>query len=366
MISDGVPLMISKWFPASFWHSLIKWSDTYLFIEILLICLVSLLLAFSTRYACYFLSRKKRTPEWARYALQSFAASLHWNLLLLGGFYVTEALLEDSPWKKFLKQVLLVRWIFCILLLDWVLQKIKFEFFSALKRKLQRKNHLDWDAPLVVNKLLTILIHLLALLMILEALGMSLSTLYTFGGIGGVALTLAAKEVIANFFGGIMIAFFRPFSVGDWITSPNKNFEGVVENIGWSKTKICTPNRRPTYVPNSLITDAIIENPGRMYNRQIQSSLHLRYEDLDKLPLLLPKLRTYLKSHPGLDHKLSRYAYLVRYTDFSIEIKLNAFTVDTQEEKFLLLQEEILLYVGRILAEHGAHFSYLAPVGGRG
>src|SRR3989338_613814 len=108
-----------------------------------------------------------------------------------------DAMVEASAWPRSHVKVELFRTIMVILGIDWMCQVLKSEFLFSVQRKMRRKNPLDSDVRLVVNKLVTLLFHLLALLVILENLGVSFSTLYTFGGIGGFALTLAAKEVIA-------------------------------------------------------------------------------------------------------------------------------------------------------------------------
>ncbi|WP_410962664.1 mechanosensitive ion channel domain-containing protein, partial [Salmonella sp. ZJHZ20_0179] len=62
-------------------------------------------------------------------------------------------------------------------------------------------------------------------LTIMQAFGLSLSGLLTFGGVGGLIVGLAAKDLLSNFFGGMMIYFDRPFKVGDWIRSPDRQIE---------------------------------------------------------------------------------------------------------------------------------------------
>ena len=93
-----------------------------------------------------------------------------------------------------------------------------------------------------------------------EHFGMSLSGLLTFGGIGGLAVGMAGKDILSNFFSGIMLYFDRPFSIGDWIRSPDRNIEGTVAEIGWRITKITTFDNRPLYVPNSLFSSISVEN----------------------------------------------------------------------------------------------------------
>jgi len=66
----------------------------------------------------------------------------------------------------------------------------------------------------------------------MQTLGFSIAGALTFGGIGGIAIGFAAKDMLSNFFGGLMIYLDRPFKTGDWIRSPDREIEGVVEEIG--------------------------------------------------------------------------------------------------------------------------------------
>lgn len=62
-------------------------------------------------------------------------------------------------------------------------------------------------------------------------------------------------------FGGVTIYLDRPFSVGDWIRSPDQEIEGTIEHIGRRRTAIRTFDKRPFYVPNSAFTKISVENP---------------------------------------------------------------------------------------------------------
>ena len=106
-------------------------------------------------------------------------------------------------------------------------------------------------------KLLRLSVAITAFLVIIQTLGYSVSGLLAFGGVGGLAVGFAAKDLLANFFfGGLMIHLDRPFTIGDWISSTDREIEGVVENIGWRLTIIRAFDKRPIYIPNSLFTDS--------------------------------------------------------------------------------------------------------------
>ena len=137
----------------------------------------------------------------------------------------------------------------------------------------------------------------------MQAFGLSLSGLLTFGGVGGLIVGLAAKDLLSNFFGGMMIYFDRPFKVGDWIRSPDRQIEGTVERIGWRMTIIRTFDKRPLYVPNSVFSNIVVENPSRMLNRRINETFGLRYQDANKLALIVDDVKAMLETHPDIDAK---------------------------------------------------------------
>jgi MscS family membrane protein len=93
----------------------------------------------------------------------------------------------------------------------------------------------------------------------------------------------AAKDMLSNIFGGLMLQMDRPFSTGDWIRS--SQFEGTVEKIGWRMTRIRTFSKNPIYIPNSIFASIPIETPSRMTNRRINEVIGIRYDDIAKIPL---------------------------------------------------------------------------------
>ncbi len=104
--------------------------------------------------------------------------------------------------------------------------------------KQQIKKGRDITSARIMSRIIKITIIVVLVLLYGEHFGMSLSGLLTFGGIGGLAVGMAGKDILSNFFSGIMLYFDRPFSIGDWIRSPDRNIEGTVAEIGWRITKI--------------------------------------------------------------------------------------------------------------------------------
>ncbi|MFP6835411.1 MAG: mechanosensitive ion channel domain-containing protein, partial [Pseudomonadales bacterium] len=160
---------------------------------------------------------------------------------------------------------------------------------------------MDQTTAAAVGKLLRAAVIITGVLMVLQGLGFSVSGVLAFGGIGGIAIGFAARDMLANFFGALMIFLDRPFSVGDWIRSPDREIEGTVEEIGWRLTRIRTFEQRPLYVPNSVFTSLAVENPSRMLNRRIYETIGIRYDDVSVLGKIIVDVTSMLKAHPAID-----------------------------------------------------------------
>src|SRR5690606_15315239 len=77
-------------------------------------------------------------------------------------------------------------------------------------------------------------------------------------GLGGLAISLAAKDALANLFGGIIIITEKPFTIGQWIQTPS--VEGIVEGISFRSTKIRTFAQAIVTVPNNTLANEPITN----------------------------------------------------------------------------------------------------------
>ena len=233
-------------------------------------------------------------------------------------------------------------------------QMINFFSYLAIALILMRKFFL------LINLLEKSQITLLVIMILLfgEHFGMSLSGLMTFGGLGGIAIGMASKDVMSNLFSGVMLYFDRPFNIGDWVRSPDRNIEGTVVEIGWRITKIMTFDHRPLYIPNSVFSSISVENPGRMTNRRIETELGLRYEDSDKVGVIVEDIRTMLQQNDKIDTKQTLLVYFNQFADSSLNIMVYCFTKTTVWAEWLDAQQEVYLKMIDIVHQHGADFAF--------
>jgi MscS family membrane protein len=124
------------------------------------------------------------------------------------------------------------------------------------------KTKLDDMLVPVIRKSLRITIAIIAVLWIADGiLEAEIRTILLSAGVGGVAIALAAKDTIANFFGSITIFADRPFQI-DELVKIEEHF-GLVEDVGFRSTRVRTLDGHLVTIPNSVIANSIVENVGR-------------------------------------------------------------------------------------------------------
>jgi MscS family membrane protein len=236
---------------------------------------------------------------------------------------------------------------------------------SFIKRAERNLLHPDYmakpiDATTVraVGKLLRAAVIITALLVAMQLFGYSISGLLAFGGIGGIAVGFAAKDLLANFFGGLMIYLDRPFSVGDWVRSPDKEIEGTVEDIGWRLTRIRTFDQRPLYIPNSVFANISVENPSRMTNRRIYETVGIRYADIGCMKAIVEQVTAMLCEHPEIDTDQIMIVNFNAFSASSVDFIIYTFTKTTEWVRFHQVKQDVLLKVAQIIEANQAEIAF--------
>ena len=243
--------------------------------------------------------------------------------------------------------------------LGWFLVRfIRLGEHNIVKKKMEAGVPFDRTTADAIAKLLRISVVITAGLVILQPLGYSVSGVLAFGGIGGIAVGYAAKDLLANFFGGLTVYMDRPFDVGDWIRSPDRQIEGTVEKIGWRITCIRTFDKRPLYVPNSAFTTISVENPSRMTNRRIYETIGIRYDDVNKMSVIIEDVKAMLRDHEEID---TRQTLIVNFNEFapsSLDFFVYTFTKTTNWIKFHEIKQDVMLKIIGIIEAHGAECAF--------
>jgi MscS family membrane protein len=246
-----------------------------------------------------------------------------------------------------------------VVILAWFLHRlIHGSEQELLCEKHGQRQSADKATVRAVAKLLRVILWVIAGLMILQSVGVSISGLLAFGGIGGIAVGFAAKDLLANFFGGLSIYLDRPFTAGDWIRSPDRNIEGTVEDIGWRLTRIRTFDQRPLYIPNAVFSQISVENPSRMLNRRIYETIGLRYQDADKLAPVVEQVREMLQQHPQIDLNRTLIVNFVSFGPSSLDFFVYTFTKTTDWVTYHGIKQDVLLKILEIIHANDADVAF--------
>ena len=252
-----------------------------------------------------------------------------------------------------------VRDIGVIISLTWFLVRfIKNAEENIINQKLKDNDKYDRTTADAIAKLLRISVVVTAFLVLLQTLGYNITGVLAFGGVGGIAVGFAAKDLLANFFGGLMIYLDRPFNVGDWVRSPNQDIEGTVEEIGWRLTKILTFDKRPLYVPNSVFNNISVENPSRMTNRRIYETVGIRYGDATKMAGIVADVKKMLQQHPEIDTNQTMIVNFNKFSPSSLDFFVYTFTRTTEWIKYHEIKQDVMLKIIEIIDSHGAECAF--------
>lgn len=331
--------------------------DWVLFVFLILFVTATLSLMFSV-VINLFLARltRKGGSRWDALALESIRTPGKMLVWIYGITYAVRVLYLQSEAEIF-KDATNLRDVAVILMIAWALMRfIKQGEKHYIAIKHEKKQPYDLTTVQAVSKLFRISVLITAVLITLQNMGISISGLLAFGGLGGIAVGFAAKDTLANFFGAMMIYFDQPFKVGDWIRSPDKNIEGTVEEIGWRMTTIRTFDKRPLYVPNSLFSTISVENPSRMSHRRIKEYIGIRYADLGKMEAITRDVKVMLEQHEAIAKDQTLFVTFERLGESSCDFVIYCFTgKDWVPYQYTL--QDVLLKIGAIIEQHGAQMA---------
>ncbi|UTW46613.1 mechanosensitive ion channel family protein [bacterium SCSIO 12696] len=326
--------------------------------EVFLIVLLALSLGFLVNKVINRLEKQaaKTKTVWDDALIEAFRRPLVWLVWILGINFAAEiAFSSDPAWEKLIAQANKVAVIFLVML--FLLNFLKRAERNFLDPEYQTPP-VDQTTARAVGKLLRAAVIISSLLIVMQVFGFSISGLLAFGGIGGIAVGFAAKDLLANFFGGMMIYFDRPFKVGDWVRSPDQEIEGTVEDIGWRMTRIRTFDKRPLYIPNSVFTQISIENPSRMTNRRIYETIGIRYDDIAVMDAIVADVKAMLLAHEEIDTKQTLIVNFNSFGASSVDFFVYTFTKTCNWVHFHEVKQDVLLKVAAIIDSHQAEIAF--------
>ncbi|HLV01024.1 MAG TPA: mechanosensitive ion channel family protein, partial [Acidobacteriota bacterium] len=147
-----------------------------------------------------------------------------------------------------------------------------------------------------LNFLSRLLLWSLVLLVALDNVGINVTALIASLGVGGIAVALAAQNILGDLFSSLSIMFDKPFVVGDFIIVGEEL--GTVEKIGLKTTRVRSLHGEQLIFSNTDLLNSRIRNFKRMYQRRIVFSIGITYETpYEKLKEVASMLREIVQAH---------------------------------------------------------------------
>jgi MscS family membrane protein len=199
------------------------------------------------------------------------------------------------------------------------------DIVSALIEARSARTHNKFDdllAPLV-RKSLKVFIAAFGLVFVADTLDIEVSSLLAGLGLGGLAVALAAQDVVKNLFGSLMVLVDRPFSVGDWVVIGDH--EGTVEEVGFRSVRIRTFYNSLITLPNSNLISSAVDNYGARRFRRWNTKLGIAYDTPpERVEAFCEGLRELVRCHPAT-RKDYFHVYLSAFGDSALEVLLYVF-----------------------------------------
>ncbi len=204
----------------------------------------------------------------------------------------------------------------------------------------------------LLGRLAQIVVFIIGVLVILHLAGVNLTAALTGLGIGGLAVAFAAQKTLENLFGGIMIISDRPVRIGD--SCKVGNVTGNVVDIGLRSTRIRTPDRTIVTIPNGQLATMNIENYTLRDKFWFHFTIALRQQTTaDQMRAVLSQIRDMLDKHPDVESETARVRF-INIGSTSQDVEIYAYVFAPDYNRFLAIQEDLLLQVLNIVESVGA------------
>jgi MscS family membrane protein len=328
----------------------------------------------------FFVRSKDSDSEAIRqYLRMSIDSPLKFSLYLLGVQISLYILINDA---KLLDTIM--PWINTtyLALLTWGLYAILNNSINIYAHTLLEKYpNVRKEMIVFILRIIKIILILLVILFLFTQLGIDIKAIAASLGVGGIAIALASKDTLANFFSSLNIMTDNSFSQGDWIKT--SDVEGTVVDIRMRTTRIRTFDNAMITVPNTLLANTPIINwSKRKIGRRIKMSLGITYDSkMEDIVQLKKDIFNMLDTHPDIAsmrntqasqnirfeaikkedlHGVKRtlLVYIDSYGASSVDILIYCFSRSPNWEEWLITKEDVLIKLEGLVKKNNCDFAY--------
>jgi MscS family membrane protein len=241
-------------------------------------------------------------------------------------------------------------WIYVFLKLAQVLLSLFHDYTQKTEAKLD-----DQLTPILRN-FASVIIVVFGSFKLLVLFGVDPTTILASASIGGLAVAFASQDTVKNLIGTVMIFIDKPFHIGDWISAGE--VVGTVEEVGFRSTRIRSADTSIFQIPNSKLSELVINNSGLRLYRRYNTQLGLRYDTPPELIEAFVKgVREIIVAHP--DTKSD--SYNVEFTGFgdsSLLILMNMYLQDLAWSSEQKSRHQIHIAIVKLAKELGVDFAF--------
>jgi small-conductance mechanosensitive channel len=206
----------------------------------------------------------------------------------------------------------------------------------------------------IIRLLVTVTLFAIAVIVILDNLGVNVTGLVAGLGIGGIAIGLAAQGIFQDLFAALSILFDKPFRRGDTISFDQTT--GTVERIGLKSTRIRSVNGEEVIVSNANLLNTRLQNMTRLQRRRVLMTLNLVYRTpAETLAALPEELKAIVDRQPRAHFDR---AHLSAFAASSIDLELVFFAQAPDYQSFMDVRQAVMLAILRRFAELDVDFAY--------
>jgi small-conductance mechanosensitive channel len=202
--------------------------------------------------------------------------------------------------------------------------------------------------------LIRVVVWGLATVFLLDNLGFRISTVVAGLGIGGIAVALAAQNLLGDLFAYFVIMFDRPFEIGDFVIVGE--YMGVIDRFGVKTTRISSLGGEQIIMSNKDLTDSRVRNYKRMEKRRILFRLGVTYQTpfgkLQEIPEIIAGVIR------GVEYTTFDRAHFSSYGDFSLVFEVVYYVLSNDYTKYMNIQQEINFRIHEEFEKRKIEFAY--------
>jgi len=206
----------------------------------------------------------------------------------------------------------------------------------------------------IIRLLVTTICFAVALLLILDNLGVNTTGLIASLGVGGIAIGLAAQGVFSDLFAALSIIFDKPFRRGDTVRWDQTI--GTVEAIGLKTTRVRSNTGEEVVISNTNLLNKELRNLAHTVRRRATLTLGLIYQTPPDVCRRIPDI---VKDIIAAQSKASLiHCFLVNFGASSIDYELIFDVIDEDGEAFNRVRHEICVTIMETFARENIQFAY--------